>query len=161
MAFLCHTGQEVFYGTVSPIKGPRTFSWVVACCLVSTGTGSWSSVSPGRIACSLGWIYQLGADTPLHLVICDDHRKPYISKCQAGTCQSLQLNKYSRLYLASAVSPAWRIQEGFNRRQNHSRGSHTHTYSIYIYIFYRHKLPLWSHSGAFRLSILVLRAAPT
>lgn len=103
--------RSVLWNSFS-IEGPHTFWWVPTCCSFLTGTESRSSVSSECIYCLLGWIYQLEADTPWHLVICDDHHKPYIIKCHtqalARVCSWSNVwhgskSKYSRL--GSTVHP--------------------------------------------------------
>lgn len=83
--FLSRAGQEVFYGTVSlffffPLWRPSHILMSPHMLFIPARDGKRAAVChPERTSCFLEWIHQLG---PWHLVICDDHRKPYIIKCQ-------------------------------------------------------------------------------
>lgn len=81
MTFLSSPGQEVFYGALPPWKALAHFDASALAAHSWQGQKAGAVYHPAASPAFPGWIYQLLADGPWHLLICDDHHKPYIIKC--------------------------------------------------------------------------------
>lgn len=81
MTFLSSSGQEVFYGALPPWKALAHFDASTLAVHSWQGQKAGAVYHPAASPAFPGWIYQLLADGPWHLLICDDHHKPYIIKC--------------------------------------------------------------------------------